>query len=130
MFAQLVRALPKMKGCAEKLPAFVFAVARHVRSRGWRRRRAPHSPLQAAEQVHNGLASPYAHAASREQLQTVLNVISEMDADMRVVFLLRFVEGFSINDVADALSLPVGTVKSHIHRGRAQLRAVLIDTEC
>lgn len=49
---------------------------------------------------------------------------------MRDVFLLRFVEGFSINDVADALSLPVGTVKSHIHRGRAQLRAVLIDTEC
>ncbi len=129
VFAQLVRSLPTMKGGAEKLPAFVFAIARHIRSRRWRRGRTPHVSLETVNEIQEGKPTPYIQAADREQLQIVFSAIGAMERDMRDVFLLRFVDGYSINEVADVLSMPVGTVKSHIHRGRVRLRAILTNTE-
>ena len=35
---------------------------------------------------------------------------------------MRFVEDCSLDEIAMALDIPVGTVKSHIHRGRARLK--------
>ena len=130
VFVQLVRSLPTMKGKAEQLPAFVFAIARHVRSRRWRRTRRSQTSLDTALEVSDGRPTPHVQAANREQFSVVLTAISEMETDMRDVFSLRFIDGYSINDVADALGMPAGTVKSHIHRGRARLRAILTDTEC
>ena len=68
-------------------------------------------------------------ASDREQLERVLTAIGQLEEQARNVLLLRFVEGYSIDDVAEALTLPVGTVKSHIHRGRARLTQLLTKQE-
>ena len=47
--------------------------------------------------------------------------------DFRAAVVLCDVVGFSYQDIAEALELPVGTVRSRIHRGRARLREVLVD---
>ena len=129
VFTQLVRSLPTMRGSEEQLPAFVFAVARHVRSRRWRRKDQSSVPLDQAPDVHDGNPAPDMQTAGREELRIVLEAIGEMDPGVRDVFLLRFVEGYSISDVAGALDVPIGTVKSHIHRGRARLSVLLNDRE-
>jgi RNA polymerase sigma-70 factor (ECF subfamily) len=36
------------------------------------------------------------------------------------------VVGLSYDEIAESLSVPVGTVRSRIHRGRSQLREVLV----
>lgn len=43
----------------------------------------------------------------------------------RKVLVLRYYLGYSVNETADVLKLPVGSVKTHAHRGLSQLRAVL-----
>jgi len=48
-----------------------------------------------------------------------------LSADQRAVVVLRDVLGFSYEDIARAASMPVGTVKCYVHRGRARLRAGL-----
>jgi RNA polymerase sigma-70 factor (ECF subfamily) len=45
----------------------------------------------------------------------------------RMVFLLRAVEGFSYREIADFLSIPMGTVMSHLFRARTRLRELLTD---
>jgi RNA polymerase sigma-70 factor (ECF subfamily) len=48
-----------------------------------------------------------------------------MDPDFRAVLVLRDVEDLSYEEIAAITGLPDGTVKSRIHRGRAQLRALV-----
>ena len=45
--------------------------------------------------------------------------------EYRAAVVLCDVVGFEYREIADALDVPVGTVRSRIHRGRAQLREVL-----
>ena len=60
----------------------------------------------------------------------MLLAIGRLEPAVRDVLLFRFVEGYSIDEVASTLDLPVGTVKSHIHRGVARLKQLLSDSGC
>ncbi len=58
-----------------------------------------------------------------EHLQHLLN---DLSTDYRVPVVLKDVVGFTYEEIADALDIPLGTVRSRIHRGRAALRAALV----
>jgi RNA polymerase sigma-70 factor, ECF subfamily len=51
--------------------------------------------------------------------------LSQLPAAVRLCVVLAYHDGMSHREIADATALPVGTVKSHIHRGSARLRALL-----
>lgn len=129
-FAQLVRSLPGMRGGHEQLRAFVFATARHVQLRRWRQRRRQAAPLSEAQEISDRRPSPDIVAAHREQLERVLHAIGRLEGPVRQVLLLRFVEGCAIEEIAQSLEMPEGTIKSHIHRGRMQLKEMLSEKEC
>jgi RNA polymerase sigma-70 factor (ECF subfamily) len=128
-FAQLVRSLSGMRGGCEQLRAYVFATARHVQQRRWRGHQKEPSSLAEALNVSDPGPSPATVASDREQLERVLDAISHLEDPLRNVLLLRFVEGCSIDEVAEALEMPVGTVKSHIHRSRTRLKQILVEKE-
>ncbi|MDK8465500.1 RNA polymerase sigma factor [Marinobacter sp. SS13-12] len=54
------------------------------------------------------------------------SVIQELSPDMRTLMLLHDVDGWSQEDIARVLEIPVGTVKSRVHRCRASLREKLL----
>ena len=63
---------------------------------------------------------------SREEVREMLQqAITLLPARFRAVFMLREVEGLSVEDTAAYLGIPVATVKSRNHRARARLRAEL-----
>lgn len=128
-FAQLVRSIPRMRGGCGQLRSFVFATARHLQQRQWRGRKRRCSPLADALDVCDDRPSPAMVAADREELEQVLTAIGQLEEPLRNVLLLRFVEGCSMEEVAIALEMPVGTVKSHIHRSRARLREIFAEKE-
>jgi RNA polymerase sigma-70 factor (ECF subfamily) len=49
-------------------------------------------------------------------------VVQELGDAHREVLLLRFVDGFSLDEIAAAVSIPLGTVKSRLHHALAALR--------
>lgn len=55
----------------------------------------------------------------------VQRALGELAPDFRVAVVLCDVEGMSYSQIADTVGVKVGTVRSRIHRGRAQLRAAL-----
>jgi RNA polymerase sigma-70 factor (ECF subfamily) len=129
-FAELVRALPTLRGGQAQLRAFVFATARHVQLRRWRRPRNRTVALDEVVDECDRNPSPAATAEAREDVDIVLKAVSELDDPLPSVLVLRFVEGFSIDEVAAALAMPVGTVKSHIHRGRLRLKEIFAEQKC
>jgi RNA polymerase sigma-70 factor (ECF subfamily) len=57
----------------------------------------------------------------------VLEAIDALPADFREVLALSDIEGMAYGEIAEALKIPVGTVKSRLFRARRQLQAVLYD---
>ncbi len=85
--------------------------ANSLLSSPWRRRTLP---LEVAAQV--GVEDEY-----REVYSAVLS----LPARYRAVIHLHYFEGLSVAEIAEALDLPEGTVKSQLSRGRAFLRDLL-----
>jgi len=129
-FAQLVQSLRGMRGPCEHLRGYVFATARHVQIRRFRERKPTATSLGDEFDVANNQPSPAAVAADREQLVRVLDAVAQLEDPLGSVLLLRFVEDCSLEEVALALDLPLGTVKSHIHRGRIRLKQIFAEKEC
>lgn len=65
---------------------------------------------------------PASHIDLGEQLIELVDALQRLPAEQRTVVALRAIEGLSEQEVARVLDLPVGTVKSRLHRARASLR--------
>jgi len=64
-------------------------------------------------------------AETREMGEILTEALSRLDPDSRWMVLLSDVEGFSYAEVAAMAEVPVGTVKSRLHRARMSLRRML-----
>ena len=63
---------------------------------------------------------------AREQLRALLErAVADLPQAFRTVFVLRQVEGFSVDDTAEALGIAAATVKTRLLRARRTLQAAL-----
>ncbi|MBI2704421.1 MAG: sigma-70 family RNA polymerase sigma factor [Actinobacteria bacterium] len=92
-----------------------------------RKKRRPTDPLpDDPERIVAGALSAedaLDAAGLPDHIQAALRQLPE---DFRVAVVLCDVLGFSYTDIAEALDVPVGTVRSRIHRGRTLLREALL----
>lgn len=71
--------------------------------------------------------SPYDRAAQRQLREQVEAALREIPEAFRTVVVLREIEGFGYEEIAEILQTNLGTVKSRLTRGRAALRKILSD---
>lgn len=62
---------------------------------------------------------------AKELGEQIEGAISKLRPEYKAAILLRHVEGREYQEIAEILSLPLGTVKTYIHRGRNELREQL-----
>jgi RNA polymerase sigma-70 factor, ECF subfamily len=70
-------------------------------------------------------AGPEERALAAEQGSEVRAALAQLREDYRVVVVLRFYQGFSLQEIAQTLHIPLGTVKSRLSVGVHRLRSVL-----
>ncbi|MFQ5804988.1 MAG: sigma-70 family RNA polymerase sigma factor [Phycisphaerae bacterium] len=75
--------------------------------------------------VAPGTSDPSRRAEKVELHQRLEAALQRLDEEFRVAVLLRDIEGLDYAAIAEILKVPVGTVKSRIHRGRLMLRELL-----
>jgi RNA polymerase sigma-70 factor (ECF subfamily) len=78
----------------------------------------------AATLTDSGL-SPYDQAAQGEIKACVEDALRKLPESFRSVVILREIEGFAYEEIAEILDVPAGTVKSRLTRGRAALKQIL-----
>ena len=66
--------------------------------------------------------APPDNLEKREQGEQVLAALGRLDAEYRAVLVMRDIEGFDYQQMADVLDLPLGTLKSRLFRARLALR--------
>jgi RNA polymerase sigma factor (sigma-70 family) len=78
-----------------------------------------------ALQLSDHTESPLDEVEARELGGAIERAIGRLRPAYRTCILLRHVEGFSYEEIAQTLELPLGTVKTYIHRARNELREQL-----
>jgi len=102
--------------------AWLYTILYRVRTDAFRK--AGRSP-QTVELEGEGPSVPApqdALAAGGEDLERALQALPEV---FRTAVVLRDLQDFTYEEIAQILDVPIGTVMSRIHRGRAQLRTML-----
>jgi len=99
--------------------------ANHVVDHGRRKKREAHR-AEMPEQVVDTAPGPRENAEDHERAGLVRGALREVAPRYREVLFLVYIEGMSVADVAGALGLPQGTVKSRLKRGRDALRRILV----
>lgn len=85
----------------------------------------PEAMEATALQLGSERASPLDNVAARELGGEIEAAINRLRPEYRSCILLRHVEGRAYEEIAEILSLPLGTVKTYIHRARHELRVML-----
>ncbi len=97
---------------------------RSRRLRFWRSTQANSVDLdEASEWLPSGERSAEQQLLAREQVKKVWKIVETLSGRQRTVFLLRYVEDLELSEIALATGLNEGTVKAHLSRALAKVRA-------
>jgi len=111
----------------ENLKAWIFRIAvntgRDMRTTAWRRRRKPLGDESATLISHT--QGPQADAMRREQLTLIRKTLQRLRPEEQEVFLLRQNGQMTYDKIAQALNIPVGTVKTRMRLALNRLREAL-----
>ncbi|MBT3059390.1 MAG: RNA polymerase sigma factor RpoE [Candidatus Thiodiazotropha sp.] len=125
-FIKAYRAIPKFRGDSA-FYTWLYRIAintakNYLVAQG---RRPPSDDVEAevAEQMDVGTrlketGTPENHVLTDEISMTVQKAIDDLPEDLRTAIVLRELEGMSYEEIANAMSCPVGTVRSRIFRAR------------
>ncbi|WP_334072004.1 MULTISPECIES: RNA polymerase sigma factor [Paenibacillus] len=91
------------------------------------RRKKPTVSIEEHELVFQGKESVEREVMSGYLAQDIREAIDQLPEHHRTVVVLRYLQDFSYNEIADSLNLPLNTVKSYLFRARQQLQHLLQD---
>jgi RNA polymerase sigma-70 factor (ECF subfamily) len=141
VFVKVFRGVGKFHG-ESSLRTWIYRIALHEASnqrRWWMRHKQREIPIEQEmtegdcgvparlkEMLVDPAESPYdaaVHSENRARVEAALNLVPE---PFRTTLILRDIEGFVYEEVAEMQGVNLGTVKSRLVRGRAHLKAILM----
>ena len=121
VFISMLRALPRFRAEA-RVSTWIHRVTVNASLDLLRRRtRRPVEPLTATHERASGDPGPDEAAVEHGRAAEVRAAVMRLEPDHRAVIVLHDLEGLDYREVAESLEIPLGTVKSRIHRARLEL---------
>ena len=134
-FVRAYRALPRFRGDS-KFSSWLYRITTNRALTHLKRRNrrgdtvdidaGPHIEARAVDDGRAEETSPELHVRDEEFRRAVRAAVTELPEQYRVVVTLFYLEERSYKEVAATLGIPMGTLKTHLHRARALLRDILV----
>ena len=129
VFLRLYKALPNFRG-ESLVTTYLYRIVVNVAQNEWKRRKRSDRPLVSISDETSMLEDRLVHPDrnAEEMLEEaefrtqVEEQLQELSAVERTVLVLYHQEERSYEQIAAALNMPVGTIRTHLHRGRKKLR--------
>jgi RNA polymerase sigma factor (sigma-70 family) len=136
VFLRLYRALPSFRGEA-LITTYLYRITVNVAQDEWKRRRRDDRPLVSLSDETADWEARLQHPSrnaeeqmeEREFQQMVEEQLQRLSQVERTVLVLYHQEECTYEQIALALGLPIGTVRTHLHRGRKKLRDQILMKE-
>jgi RNA polymerase sigma-70 factor (ECF subfamily) len=134
VFVKAFRNIGRFDGRAS-LSTWLFKIAANLCIDRSRRRERRPEPVSFSSRegewgefdVPDGRHEPHTLTVSHEMEAVIESAVRAMSEKLRSVLLLHDLEGLNYNEIAEAVGVPVGTVKSRLFLARSQLQAALTD---
>lgn len=129
VFLRVHRGIGGFRGDAP-LAAWIARIAHHTAVNRMKRRRADRPVRDSDDAVSSLLTSdpdPLAEAAAGEVRALVHRELAELPATERTMLTLYHLQEMPVREIALALEMPEGTVKSHLFRARRRLKRRLLE---
>ena len=136
VFLRLYRALPSFRGEA-LVTTYLYRIAVNVAQDEWkRRRREERTHVSISDEAeaweerleHPG-QTPEENLEARQFQRLVEEHLMQLSGVERAVLVLYHQEERSYQQIAEALGMPIGTVRTHLHRGRKKMRDAIVEQE-
>lgn len=136
VFLKAYRGLGRFQG-ESRFFTWLFRITMNETISARRRRDRRQRPLSLAREGPDGERlsdpadtsfEPGAEVARQDDVQMIQKAILTLDDEQAQVLLLRDVDGLSYQEISEVLGLPLGSVKSKIHRARQTLKDRLAST--
>lgn len=136
VFLKAYRGLGRFQGESQFF-TWLFRITMNETISARRRRDRRQRPLSLGREDHDGerqqdppdlTFEPGAEAARHDDVAMIQRGIAALDEEQAQVLLLRDIDGLSYQEIAATLELPLGSVKSKIHRARLALKELLART--
>lgn len=89
------------------------------------RKQKRHSQLENIDDYRHEAASADSPAESVYFHKQLLAVMDELSAPQRMVISLHDMEGYTLSEISEISDIPIGTLKSHLHRGRKIIKKTI-----
>ncbi|KQM77856.1 RNA polymerase subunit sigma [Pedobacter sp. Leaf216] len=122
----LIKAL-RFKESFEKgsnFKGWLFVIMRNTYINDYRKKARKNSVITTEEEIssmHLYKSATTNVAENRFAMQDIQNALNNLPEAYRLPF-VRYVEGYKYHEIADELEIPLGTVKTHIHQARMELK--------
>jgi RNA polymerase sigma-70 factor, ECF subfamily len=127
-FLRVFRALPRFdRNGPARLSTWILTIASHRSIDELRRRRLDTRPMEVGERDLQ--SSDRADEATERKVLAVLiqNAVETLTPEYQAAFVLREYHGLEYTEIAHALQIDLGTVKSRLNRARRRLREALME---
>ena len=126
VFLKVYRGLPYFRGDA-RLSTWIYRIVQNVcvqaRTAASSRGVAGSPTRTAASAVEPAAAdTAFADLETRDRLE---KAIQQLPDNYRLLIAAHYLQGVQYEDLAAALNIPLGTVKTHLHRAKRRLREIL-----
>jgi RNA polymerase sigma-70 factor, ECF subfamily len=99
----------------------------HTRSAKFKFWRSASSNAIEANEVASILpaegSSPERQVLAKERVKELSKAIEVLSPNQRTIFLMKFLEEISVNEISEILGMPVNTVRTHLHRALSSVRS-------
>lgn len=125
VFIKVYRGLGTYRGDA-RFATWLYRIARNEAINAARRRRVDTTPVDDVVLRAPEGERPDEQYHRDEQRRTMETHLAQLDEHHRVVLELRYMSEKSYAEIAEILELPIGTVKTYIHRAKQELKRHLM----
>lgn len=133
IFTAAYQNLKKFRG-ESKFSTWLFQIAsnrgknrfKYLKRRGYFQNRSHNGDENSRYDPQNNIpdttGNPEKLLASQQTRKMVQDVINDLEPDHKEIVILRDIQGFSYDEIAQMLDLPEGTTKSRLHRARMVIK--------
>ena len=110
------------------MQTFAYGIARYVRLEFFRKSRGVKEQLsdEVDEQVDEKIVSPYEQCDQNQKATILRQAILSLKPDEQEVIALMLDADLTINEIAQIMAIPEGTVKSHMHRAKQKIKKYIL----